>query len=220
MSFATDQRTAMPYAIGLARPLTPSTQREHKSMTIERIAYLLIVLVTVPPGVTAQDFQSPDIHIEPLAQSGRFPATLELAQTAGVEAEVQASESDATGAGYPAHGQHQGHASKGKKMGQGAGGGAMAAEGDAKVFEFTIVHGKLGDEEPTIQVTEGDILEFRWSSDEALSLHMHGYKIAVDVVPNSPATMRVNAIKTGRFPVLNHDGSPPNVLLYLEVLPK
>jgi hypothetical protein len=32
--------------------------------------------------------------------------------------------------------------------------------------------------------------------------------------------MRVNAIKTGRFPVLNHDGSPPNVLLYLEVLPK
>jgi hypothetical protein len=134
-----------------------------------------------------------------------------------MEAEVQPLESGATGAGYPAQPPHQGHASKGKKMGQGA---AMAAGGDAKVFEFTIVHGMLGDEEPTVQVTEGDIVEFRWSSDEELNLHMHGYKIEVDVAPDSPATMRVNAIKTGRFPVLNHDGSPPNVLLYLEVLPE
>lgn len=189
-------------------------------MTIERISCLLIVLMTVPPGVTAQDFQSSDIHMEPLAQAGRFPATLELAQTAGVEAEVQTLESDATGSGYPAQPQHQGHASKGKKMGQGAVDGAMVAGGDAKVFEFAIVQGKLGDEEPIIQVTEGDILEFRWSSDEELNLHMHGYKIEVHVAPNSPATMRVNAVKTGRFPVLNHDGSPPNVLLYLEVLPK
>ena len=188
-------------------------------MTIERIFCLLIVLMTVPPGVTAQDFQSSDIHIEPLAQAGRLPATLELAQTAGVEAEVQTLESNA-GTGYPAQPQHQGHASKGKKMGQGAVGGAMAAGGGARVFEFTIVHGTLGEEEPTIRVTEGDILEFRWSSDEELNLHMHGYKIEVVVAPNSPATMRVNAIKTGRFPVLNHDGSPPNVLLYLEVLPK
>ncbi len=188
-------------------------------MTIERVFCLLILLMTVPPGVAAQNFQSSDIHTEPLAQAGRFPATLELAQTAGIEAEVQTLESDA-GTGYPAQPQHQGHASMGKKTGQGAVDGAMAARGDAKVFEFTIVHGKLGDEEPTVQVTEGDILEFRWSSDEALNLHMHGYKIEVDVIPNSPATMRVNAIKTGRFPVLNHDGSPPYVLLYLEVLPK
>jgi hypothetical protein len=216
MSFPTDQRTAIPYAIGLARPLRLSNQREYRMM-IERISCLLIVLMTVPPGVAAQDFQSSDIHIEPLAQSGRFPATLELAHAAGIEAEVQTLEPDVTSTGYPAHGHHKEHGSKEKMMGQG---GAMAAGENAKVFEFTIVHGKLGDEEQTIQVTEGDILEFRWSSDEELSLHMHGYKIEVHVVPNSPATMRVNAIKTGRFPVLNHDGSPPNVLLYLEVLPK
>ena len=99
--------------------------------------------------------------------------------------------------------------------------GVSAQEADnAQVFAFSIVHGELGDEEPTIRVTEGDIVEFRWSSDEELSLHMHGYKIEVHVAPNSPAIMRVNAVKTGRFPVLNHDGSPPNVLLYLEVLPK
>ncbi len=133
---------------------------------------------------------------------------------------AQALEPDAAGTGNPAHGHHQEHASKGKKMGHGAVDGAMAAGENAKVFEFTIVHGKLGDEAQTIQVTEGDILEFRWSSDEELGLHMHGYKIELHVAPNSPATMRVNAIKTGRFPVLNHDGSPPNVLLYLEVLPK
>jgi hypothetical protein len=189
-------------------------------MMTERIFCLLIVLMTVAPGVTAQDFQLSGIHVEPLAQDRRFPATLELAQTAGIEAEVQTLEPDAAGTGYPAHGQHQEHASKGKKMGQGAVEGAMAAGENAKVFEFTIVRGKLGDEEQTIQVTEGDILEFRWSSDEELSLHMHGYKIELHVTPTSPATMRVNAIKTGRFPVLNHDGSPPNVLLYLEVLPK
>ena len=85
-----------------------------------RISCLPIVLMTVPLGVTAQDFQSSDFHIEPLAQGGRFPATLELAQTARTEAEVQTLGSDATGAGYPAHGQHQEHALKGKKMGQGA----------------------------------------------------------------------------------------------------
>ncbi len=189
-------------------------------MMIVRISCLPIVLMTVPVGVTAQDFQSSDIHIEPLAQGGRFPATLELAQTARTDAEVQTLESDATGAGYPARGQHQELALKGKKMGQGAVDAATAVGENAKVFEFTIVHGTLGDEAQTIHVTEGDTIEFRWSSDEELTLHMHGYKIEVDVAPNSPATMRINAIKTGRFPILNHDGSPPNVLLYVEVLPK
>lgn len=189
-------------------------------MMIVRIFCLLIVLMTLALGVTAQDFQSSDIHIAPLAQGGRFPATFELAQTARTEAGVQTLESDATGAGYQAHGQHQEHASKGKKMGQGAVGGATAAGENAKVFEFTIVHGTLGDEAQTIQVTEGDIIEFRWSSDEELTLHMHGYNIEVDVAPNSHATMRIDAIKTGRFPILNHDGNPPNVLLYVEVLPK
>ena len=95
---------------------------------------------------------------------------------------------------------------------------ARTAGGNVKVFEFSIVHGNLVDGEQTIQVTEGDIVEFRWSSDEELNLHIHGYKIEVDVAPNSPATMRVDAVKTGRFPVLNHDGNPPHVLLYLEVL--
>ena len=95
---------------------------------------------------------------------------------------------------------------------------ARTAGGNVKVFEFSIVHGNLADGEQTIQVTEGDIVEFRWSSDEELNLHIHGYKIEVDVAPDSPATMRVDAVKTGRFPVLNHDGNPPHVLLYLEVL--
>ena len=94
----------------------------------------------------------------------------------------------------------------------------LAAGENVKVFEFSIIHGTLGDGEQTIQVTQGDIVEIRWSSDEELSLHMHGYKIEADVTPNSPATMRVNAVKAGRFPVLNHDGNPPHVLLYLEVL--
>jgi hypothetical protein len=128
--------------------------------------------------------------------------------------------SGATATDSPAPAPHQLHPARKKQMDQDAMHGSVEPGKDAKVFEFAIVRGTLGDDEQTIQVTEGDVVEFRWSSDRELNLHMHGYDMEVDVTPNASAVMRVHAIKTGRFPILNHDGEPPNVLLYLEVQPK
>jgi hypothetical protein len=118
------------------------------------------------------------------------------------------------------HDQHQKHSKKGMHTRQDAMHDPDAAGEPGRVLELTIVRGTLGDEEQTVRVTEGEIVEFRWSSDQALTLHVHGYDIEVPVVANAPAIMRVHAVKTGRFPILNHDGEPPNVLLHLEVLPK
>lgn len=175
--------------------------------------------VEVPPD-TPVILEPGGLHLmlfglkEPLVEGKRFSLSLEFAQTGSVEVEVLVRASDAVGTGYPSHEHHGGHGTKG---GHGAMHSAMAAAQVAKTFEFAIVGGKLGDGEQTVQVSEGDLVELQWSSDEALSLHMHGYNIELDVTLDSPATMRFHATRTGRFSILNHDGSPPNVLLFLEV---
>ncbi|MDX1429385.1 MAG: hypothetical protein R3282_03810, partial [Rhodothermales bacterium] len=69
-------------------------------------------------------------------------------------------------------------------------------------------------------VTQGDVVELRWTTDEKLTLHMHGYDIELAVTPGERAVMRVDTTKTGRFPVLNHDANPPYVLLYMDVTAK
>lgn len=96
----------------------------------------------------------------------------------------------------------------------------MAAGKDPKVFELSVVRGELDEGERTIRVTEGDVVELHWSSDEEIELHMHGYNVELAVGPGSRKIMRLNTTKAGRFAILNHDGSPPNVLVYLEVAPK
>ena len=151
---------------------------------------------------------------EPLVEGKRYSLSLEFARMGNVEVEVLVRASDAVGTGYPSHEHHGGHGTKGE---HGAMHSAMAAGQIAKTFEFVIGGGKLGDGEQTIRVIEGDWVELQWSSDEALTLHMHGYNIELDVTPDSPAIMRFHATRTGRFSILNHDGSPPNVLLFLEV---
>jgi hypothetical protein len=141
-----------------------------------------------------------------------FPLTVLIALPLVVAAH-EPRPPETTGSASPDRNQHQKHSTKAMHDPDAAG------EPD-KVFELTIVRGTLGDGEQTVRVSEGEVVELRWSSDQALTLHVHGYDIEVPVVANAPTIMRVHSVKTGRFPILNHDGEPPNVLLHLEVLPK
>jgi hypothetical protein len=84
---------------------------------------------------------------------------------------------------------------------------------------------------PTLRVKRGETVLLRWRTDEAVSLHVHGYDLRAKLSPASPATLRFEAAVAGRFPITAHEfgaaaagtGSKSHrevTLLYLEVLPE
>jgi FtsP/CotA-like multicopper oxidase with cupredoxin domain len=96
---------------------------------------------------------------------------------------------------------------------------AIAAE---RVFNLTIVHGRLTGGQDTIRVHQGDNVVLRWHTDRTVVLHLHGYEIETRVVPDAIAETRFEARATGRFPVHVHAGQArsESVLVYLEVYPE
>jgi hypothetical protein len=97
-------------------------------------------------------------------------------------------------------------------------------------FELKIVGRRLAGE-TTIRVNQGDRVELRWTSDEAATLHLHGYNIEIAVTPTAPAQLRFDARLAGRFPMAAHDFGRSSqqsearrhretALLYIEVLPR
>ena len=77
----------------------------------------------------------------------------------------------------------------------------------------------------SVRVSRGDTVVLRWSSDQRLALHLHGYDVETTVSPGTPAEMKIRARATGRFPVEIHgqgdSGGGPghNTIFHLEVYP-
>jgi FtsP/CotA-like multicopper oxidase with cupredoxin domain len=96
----------------------------------------------------------------------------------------------------------------------------VAAE--SRVVELAIRGGALAPAQPVLRVQVGDDVTLRWTSDRALTLHVHGYDIESRVVPGAPTTMRFVARTAGRFPIERHDEQPgqETTLTYLEVHPR
>jgi hypothetical protein len=73
-------------------------------------------------------------------------------------------------------------------------------------------------------VTEQDVIELRFSSDEKVKLHLHGYDKELEVTPGVPATLSITTHATGRFPITSHGwgrgGHGHHALTYLEVHPR
>ncbi|HEX4597804.1 MAG TPA: hypothetical protein VH278_08470 [Burkholderiaceae bacterium] len=90
-----------------------------------------------------------------------------------------------------------------------------------RVLTFSLVHGVVHNAADTVKVRQGDELELRWSSDQPMQLHLHGYNIEVRVSPQAPAVMAFKANLPGRFPVEPHGPGPAahHPVLYLEVYP-
>ena len=101
---------------------------------------------------------------------------------------------------------------------------AIAQDGPRRVIEARIENRKVVAPGEAIRVTEGDVLELRWTSDEAVELHLHGYDLEFHVRPDEPAVMVVEAHATGRFPITSHGwgegGHGHDALTYLEVYPR
>ena len=101
---------------------------------------------------------------------------------------------------------------------------AVAQEGPRRVIEARIENRKVVAPSEAIRITEGDVIELRWTSDEAVDLHLHGYDLELHVRPDEPAAMVIEAYATGRFPITSHGwgkgGHGHDELTYLEVYPR
>jgi FtsP/CotA-like multicopper oxidase with cupredoxin domain len=89
------------------------------------------------------------------------------------------------------------------------------------MFSLALVNGRATNAGDTLRVNQGDDVELRWSSDRAISLHLHGYDIETKVSPQAPSVMSFNARLAGRFPISEHRGGAGHdrPVLYLEVQP-
>jgi len=80
--------------------------------------------------------------------------------------------------------------------------GAAAAE---LTFNIEIEGGRVPDTMRLIRVTEGDVVKLRWTSDQPLVLHLHGYDIEKRVAPGAITEFGFTAYATGRFPLHIHE---------------
>ena len=86
-------------------------------------------------------------------------------------------------------------------------------------FELRVENGQISSEVKPIQIQRGDSVEIEWSTDQPMTVHLHGYDILVTVDPGQTQKMKFIADATGRFPIELH-GQRHQVLIYLEVYPR
>lgn len=78
---------------------------------------------------------------------------------------------------------------------------AMAAQ---LAFDLKVERGRVAEDMRLIRVKQGDVVTLRWTSDQPLVLHLHGYDIEKRVAPGSATEMTFTAHATGRFPIHVH----------------
>lgn len=70
-------------------------------------------------------------------------------------------------------------------------------------FEVSISNRTVKNPE-TLRVTQGQLVEFVWTSDEPVTVHVHGYDLEFEVEPGMSRSQTFIAEVTGRFPVTVH----------------
>jgi hypothetical protein len=83
------------------------------------------------------------------------------------------------------------------------------AQTPARRFELRIERRRVPQAQRVLRANEGERVELRWTTDEPLVLHLHGYDLETRVAPGKPAVTAFTAHLTGRFPVAIHVDSAP-----------
>lgn len=108
----------------------------------------------------------------------------------------------------------------------------LGAASPVREFDISIRDRRVEGGVSTLRVKRGDTVLLRWRTDEAVSLHVHGYDVQATPTVGSPTTLRFEATVAGRFPITAHEfGAVADqidrpkrhrevTLLYLEVLPE
>ena len=101
---------------------------------------------------------------------------------------------------------------------------AVAQDRAQRVIEVRIEKRKVVAPGPAIRISKGEVVELRWTSDEPVELHLHGYDLTIHAGPDKPAAMVVKAHAAGRFLITSHGwgkgGHGHDTLTYLEVSPR
>jgi hypothetical protein len=100
--------------------------------------------------------------------------------------------------------------------------GAESPQATTRTFELRIAQRRVPPAQRVLRAAEGERVELRWSADEPLVLHLHGYEIETRVEPGKPAITAFAARLTGRFPVAIHgeSGQRHSTLLHVEIYPR
>lgn len=101
-------------------------------------------------------------------------------------------------------------------------GTAMAsAHAEERVFTIEIHNDGPTAKPQVLAVSQNDQVVIHVSADKPVQVHLHGYDIESNVVPNVVTSMRFTATATGRFPIEIHSQDPlgQRPLAYLEVRP-
>ena len=77
---------------------------------------------------------------------------------------------------------------------------AYAADAPEKSFDLTIVRGTVSVDQRALKVEQGDAVRLRVTSDASGELHLHGYRLAAQLTPGTPAELAFKAYATGRYP--------------------
>jgi hypothetical protein len=101
-----------------------------------------------------------------------------------------------------------------------------ASDGSKRIVDVEI-KSRVVTGDKVIKVTQGQSVQLRWSTDETVSLHLHGYNIKTLVTPAKLTSMNFLAKVTGRFAVtshgfgqnVGHHGHGKSALIYVEVHP-
>jgi hypothetical protein len=93
-------------------------------------------------------------------------------------------------------------------------------------FVLKIEHGRVPESMRLIRVKQNDIVRLQWTTDQAWSIHLHGYDIEKNLKPGEVTEMIFTARATGRFTIEPHVGTTPtgghahgDVLVTIEVYP-
>ena len=101
-------------------------------------------------------------------------------------------------------------------------GAGVSAGAEQREFDLAIRGGELPKGSQVVKVRQGDEVTLRWTTDAALTIHLHGYDIEKELSPDRPVSMQLSARVAGRFPIEIHPrgGGRERTLGYLEVHPR
>jgi len=96
------------------------------------------------------------------------------------------------------------------------------APAEPRVIDLPLHEGVLPKHLRVMRVQQGDDVTLRWTTNQAVTIHLHGYDIERRLNPGATITMSFRARASGRFPITVHGpGKEAETTLgYLEVHPR
>src|SRR6476646_9481699 len=103
---------------------------------------------------------------------------------------------------------------------------ALNAAAAQVTYALSIANGRVPDNMRLIRVKHNDMVTLEWSTDQPITVHLHGYDIEQELKPGTVTQMTFTARATGRFTIEPHIGKTPSgghahgdVLVTIEVYP-